>query len=174
MFQFQVRIFPLTTRDIIIYAADDGRSISRNVASINTLVHEVMNLMYYKHWTDKRKYFYVNKSSTIAVACFVTILNTLLTVPLIYTRKCFPLCSEDWSCKICPMNERNISYFDVKSTKQFIYYIQSEVKKNQSGLEPTVLQEYSWGAQCRSIRELRWSFKIGGAILLQLNTFSVI
>ena len=37
---------------------DDGRSISRNVASLNILVHDVINLLHYEHWTDKRKYFY--------------------------------------------------------------------------------------------------------------------
>ena len=41
---------------------DDGRSISRNVASLNILVHDVINLLYYKHRTDKRKYFYVISS----------------------------------------------------------------------------------------------------------------
>ena len=28
---------------------DDGRSISRNVASLNILVHDVINLLYYEH-----------------------------------------------------------------------------------------------------------------------------
>ena len=40
---------------------DDGRSISRNVISLNILVHGVVNLLYYEHSTDKRKYFYVLK-----------------------------------------------------------------------------------------------------------------
>ena len=30
------------------YRAHDGRSISRNVASLNILVHDVINLLYYK------------------------------------------------------------------------------------------------------------------------------
>ena len=34
-----------------------GKSISQNVASLNILVNEMINLLYYKHWTDKRKYF---------------------------------------------------------------------------------------------------------------------
>ena len=38
---------------------NDRRSISRNEASLNTLVHDVVNLIYYEHWTDKWKYFYV-------------------------------------------------------------------------------------------------------------------
>ena len=37
---------------------DDGRSISRNVASLNAFVHDLINLLYYEHRTDKRKYFY--------------------------------------------------------------------------------------------------------------------
>ena len=41
------------------YFSHDGRSISRNIASLNILVHDVINLLYYEHWTDKRKYFYV-------------------------------------------------------------------------------------------------------------------
>ena len=32
---------------------DDGRSISRNVALLNILAHDVINLLYYEHWTDK-------------------------------------------------------------------------------------------------------------------------
>ena len=35
------------------------RSISRNVASLNILIHDLINLFYYEHWTDKRNYFYV-------------------------------------------------------------------------------------------------------------------
>ena len=38
---------------------DDGRSISRNVAHLNILVHDVINFLYYRYWTDKQKYFYV-------------------------------------------------------------------------------------------------------------------
>ena len=38
---------------------DDQKSISRNVASLNILVNDVRNLLYYEHWIDKRKYFYV-------------------------------------------------------------------------------------------------------------------
>ena len=40
---------------------NDGRSISWNVASLNILVHDVINLLYYEHWTDKQKYFYVSQ-----------------------------------------------------------------------------------------------------------------
>ena len=38
---------------------DDGRSISRNVAALNILVQDLINLLYYEHWTDKRNNFYV-------------------------------------------------------------------------------------------------------------------
>ena len=31
------------------HRADDGRSISRSVASLNILVHDVINLLYYEH-----------------------------------------------------------------------------------------------------------------------------
>ena len=37
---------------------DHGRNISRNVASLNIFVDDVINLLYHKHWTDKRKYFH--------------------------------------------------------------------------------------------------------------------
>ena len=37
----------------------DGRSISRNVAHLNILVHDMINLLYYEYWTDKQKYLYV-------------------------------------------------------------------------------------------------------------------
>ena len=38
---------------------DDGRSISRNVAHLNILAHDMINLLYYGYWTDKQKYLYV-------------------------------------------------------------------------------------------------------------------
>ena len=38
---------------------NDGRSISRNVAHLNILVHDMINLLYYEYWTDKQKYLYV-------------------------------------------------------------------------------------------------------------------
>ena len=37
---------------------DDGRNISRNVAHLNILVHDVINLLYYEYCRDKQKYFY--------------------------------------------------------------------------------------------------------------------
>ena len=39
---------------------DDERSISRNVADLNILVHDPINLLYYEYRTDKQKYFYNN------------------------------------------------------------------------------------------------------------------
>ena len=30
--------------------------------SLNILIHDVINLLYYEHWTDKLKYFYVKCS----------------------------------------------------------------------------------------------------------------
>ena len=33
------------------------KEISQNVASLNLLIHDVINLLYYKQWTDKPKYF---------------------------------------------------------------------------------------------------------------------
>ena len=33
--------------------ADDGRSISWNIASLKIIVHDVINLLYYEHWTGK-------------------------------------------------------------------------------------------------------------------------
>ena len=38
---------------------DDWRSISWNVARLNILVHDVINLSYYEYWADKQKYFYI-------------------------------------------------------------------------------------------------------------------
>ena len=35
-----------------------GRSISLNITFLNILVHALINLLYYEHWTDKPKYFY--------------------------------------------------------------------------------------------------------------------
>ena len=33
--------------------------VSRNVAHLNILVHDVINLLHYEYWTDEQKYFYV-------------------------------------------------------------------------------------------------------------------
>ena len=41
------------------HPANDGRGISQNVAHLNMLVHDVINLFNYEHWTDKQKCFYV-------------------------------------------------------------------------------------------------------------------
>ena len=38
---------------------DYGRTISWNVAWLDIFLYDVMKLLYYGHWTDKRKYFYV-------------------------------------------------------------------------------------------------------------------
>ena len=43
-----------TSKNIFTYIKiykwpDDGRSISQNVASLNILVHNVINLLYYEH-----------------------------------------------------------------------------------------------------------------------------
>ena len=35
------------TEDVKIFSLDDGRSISRNIASLNILVHNMINLLYY-------------------------------------------------------------------------------------------------------------------------------
>ena len=36
---------------------DDGEIILRNVGSLDILVHDVINLLYYEHWTDKQNIF---------------------------------------------------------------------------------------------------------------------
>ena len=38
-----------TFREIHLPQLDDGRSISRNVDSLNILVHDVINLLYCEH-----------------------------------------------------------------------------------------------------------------------------
>ena len=38
---------------------DNGIGTSQNVASLNILVHDMINLLYYEHWTGKQKYFYL-------------------------------------------------------------------------------------------------------------------
>ena len=43
----------------IIRLSDDGIIVSWNKASLNILVHAVINLLYHEHWTDKRKYIYL-------------------------------------------------------------------------------------------------------------------
>ena len=40
-------------------------SISRNVAHLNILVHDVINLLYYEYRTDKQKYFYVKQFNVL-------------------------------------------------------------------------------------------------------------
>ena len=38
--------------------SNDGRSISRNVAHLNILAHDVIKFLYYESWIRKHKYFY--------------------------------------------------------------------------------------------------------------------
>ena len=52
--KFDIKIFIDTDNKLV-----DGRSISQNVASLHILVHDVINFLYYEHWTEERKYFYV-------------------------------------------------------------------------------------------------------------------
>ena len=33
--------------------------ISRKVPSLNILVHDVIDVLYYEHWTEKQKWFYI-------------------------------------------------------------------------------------------------------------------
>ena len=40
---------------------DDGRSISRNVASLNLLIHDTINLLYYEQRTEKKEKNYVQE-----------------------------------------------------------------------------------------------------------------
>ena len=47
----------------MLILGDDERSISRNIASINILFHDVINLLHYKKWADKWKYFYVYQNA---------------------------------------------------------------------------------------------------------------
>ena len=47
------------------HRANDARSISRNVAHLNILVHDVINLLYYEYRTDKQKYFYVKQFNVL-------------------------------------------------------------------------------------------------------------
>ena len=56
---------------------DYGRSISRNVASLKILVHHVIKLLYYEHWANNRKYFYVYKhdlSPPFSSLCLLVVL----------------------------------------------------------------------------------------------------
>ena len=48
-----------THREIWFLSISRNR-ISRNVAHLNVLVHDVINLLYYEYWTDKQKRFYVH------------------------------------------------------------------------------------------------------------------
>ena len=42
------------------YISSRGWSFScDNVAHLNILVHDMINLLYYEYWTDKQKYLYV-------------------------------------------------------------------------------------------------------------------
>ena len=57
----QVHIFSFNMCDIIIYV-DDGRIISQNVASLNILVHDAINLLYYEQTSENIStcYYYYN------------------------------------------------------------------------------------------------------------------
>ena len=47
---------------------DDGRSISRNVASLNLLIHDTINLLYYEQRTEKKKKITYKKKSNLTLA----------------------------------------------------------------------------------------------------------
>ena len=53
----KVGIFLLNMCDIITYVS----RWSKKYLSKRNLFHDVINLLYYEHWTDKQKYFYVYK-----------------------------------------------------------------------------------------------------------------
>ena len=55
----QVCLLRLRFQKYFSHQPDDGRSISQSVASLNMLAHDMINLLYYEHWTDKWEYFYV-------------------------------------------------------------------------------------------------------------------
>ena len=46
-----------TYLEILLPSPNNGRSISQNLASLNILVHDLINLLYYEHWTYKWKIF---------------------------------------------------------------------------------------------------------------------
>ena len=54
----QVCLMRLRFKRYFSLFSHDGRSISQNVASLNILVHDMINLLYHKHWTGKRKCSY--------------------------------------------------------------------------------------------------------------------
>ena len=47
----------------ILYYLGEWRSIYWNIASLKTFVNDVVNLLYYEHWTDKWKYFCVYQNA---------------------------------------------------------------------------------------------------------------
>ena len=53
----QVCLISLRCEKYFCRHPDDGRSISPNITSLNILVHKVLNLLYYEHWTDKWNIF---------------------------------------------------------------------------------------------------------------------
>ena len=44
----------LTGQRLERYRPDHGRSLPENVAHLNVLVHDVINLLYYEYWTDRQ------------------------------------------------------------------------------------------------------------------------
>ena len=52
---------------------DDGRSISRNVAHLNILAHDMINLLYYEYWTGKQKYLYVYLNILLILLSFLNV-----------------------------------------------------------------------------------------------------
>ena len=46
--------------NITLCNTSTSHKFTRNVAWLNILVHDVINLSYYERWTDKQKNFYVN------------------------------------------------------------------------------------------------------------------
>ena len=80
--------------------SDDRRSNSLNVASLNILVHDVIILLYYRHWPDKRKHFYIYQKCIFFLFVFPMCKKVLLSQTLF--RK-FPKTSNSKKCRGLPI-----------------------------------------------------------------------
>ena len=65
-----------------IIGSDDGRSISRNVASLNVTAHDVINVLYYNTIYDEENIFLMQFAVTWCIANFLTKLYGFIPMPM--------------------------------------------------------------------------------------------
>ena len=77
--KLQIYVFSIKREKSLINMGDDGRSISRNVAHLNILAHDVINLLYSDtEQTSKNIFTYIKPDDGRSISRKVAHLNILV------------------------------------------------------------------------------------------------